>query len=168
MEKPGPRVTQPEIIDISRYKSRTRFLLEGFLTLAFWTGFLYLLTPLVTIILWVFGVHIAYTELIGSEGFKELITLIKNGFLIFFIITVIIVSWGYYNYILFRIRGERRNSQVKICSDGDISAQFHLDLETLQAAKTETCLLITLNKDGIEVNPIPKIASTDLIKAQLR
>ena len=94
MEEPRPRVTQLEIIDITRYKSRTRILLEGFLTLVFWTGFLYLLTPLVTIILWVFGVHIAYTELIGSEGFKELITLIKNGSFIIFIVTVVIVCLG--------------------------------------------------------------------------
>ena len=65
MGKPGPRVTNPEIIDSWRLKSRTRILLESFLTLAFWSGFLYLLTPVVTLILWVFGVRIAYTELLG-------------------------------------------------------------------------------------------------------
>jgi poly-beta-1,6-N-acetyl-D-glucosamine biosynthesis protein PgaD len=168
MEEPRPRVTQFEIIDNTRYKSRTRTLLEGFLTLVFWTGFLYLLAPLVTIILWVFGVQIAYTELIGSEGFKELITLIKNGSIIIFIVTVIIVVWGYYNYLLFRIRGERRNSQVRISFDEDISARFHIDLERLQAAKRKTCLLVTLTKDGIDVNSKPKIASTDLIKGKIR
>lgn len=167
MEESRPRVTQPEIINISRYKSRTRIVLEGFLTLAFWTGYLYLLTPLVTIALWVFGVQITYSELIGSEALKELMTLIKKGSILFFIITLIIVAWGYYNYLLFRIRGERRNSQVKICFDEDVSAQFHIDLETLQAAKMETCLLVNLTKDGIDVNPIPQIVSTDLIKVQI-
>ena len=68
MGKSGPRVPNPKIIDSWHLKSRTRILLESFLTLAFWSGFLYLLTPVVTLILWVLGVQIAYTELIGVPG----------------------------------------------------------------------------------------------------
>jgi biofilm PGA synthesis protein PgaD len=160
MEKSRQRLTNPEIIDSWKYKSYTRIILESFLTLAFWTGFLYLLTPVVTLVLWLFGVRIAYSELIGPNGLIELVKIIKNGFFITSIVTVCILAWGYYNYLLFWIRGERRNSQVKICFDADFSAYYQLDLQTLQAAKEQSCLSVTLTDNGMEVQrmlalPVP-------------
>ena len=103
MEKSGPGITNPEIIDNWHLKSRTRIVLESFLTLAFWSGFVYLLAPMVTLILWVFGVQITYTELIRYQGLTELLKIIKDGFFIIFIVTICIVAWGYYNYLLFWI-----------------------------------------------------------------
>jgi len=128
-------------------------LLESFVTLAFWTGFLYLLIPMVTLLLWVFGFKIAYAELIGAEGLKELVKIIKDSGIIIFFITLIIMAWGYYNYLLFRIRGDRRGSRVMICFDEDFASRFHLDLQTLRAAKEEPRLSVTLADDRIEVNP---------------
>jgi poly-beta-1,6-N-acetyl-D-glucosamine biosynthesis protein PgaD len=159
MEKPGSRAANPEIIDSWRLKSRFRILLESFLTLAFWTGFLYLLTPLLTLLLWAFGVRIAYTELLGAQGFIELIKIFKSGFYTVVTVGVLIMGWGYYNYLMFRIKGERRNSQVKICFDQDFSARFQIDLQTLQAAKEQSCLSVTLTEGGMEVKPAPALAS---------
>lgn len=153
MEKSGSRVTNPEIIDSWRLKSFSRILLESFLTLAFWTGFLYLLIPMVTLGLWVFGVKIAYTELIGNQGIMELVKILKSSGIIILIITLILLTWSYYNYLLFRIRGERRNSRVMICHDEDFCALYHLDLQTLRAAKEQHRLLVTLTDGRVEVKP---------------
>jgi poly-beta-1,6-N-acetyl-D-glucosamine biosynthesis protein PgaD len=153
MEKPGPWSTYPEIIDRQDLKSRGRMILESFITLVFWSGFIYLLVPIVTLCLWVFGVQIAYTQLIGAQGMAELIKIIKESGIMVFFITVMIVGWGYYNYLRFRIRGERRNSRVMICYDEDFSALYHLDLQTLQAAKTKNRLLVTLTVGRLEVQP---------------
>jgi poly-beta-1,6-N-acetyl-D-glucosamine biosynthesis protein PgaD len=153
MEKSGSRASKPEIIDNWRIKSRARILLESFVTLAFWTGFLYLLIPMVTLLLWVFGFRIAYAELIGAEGLMELVKIIKESGIIIFIITLIIMAWGYYNYLLFRIRGDRRGSRVMICFDEDFASRYHLNLQTLRAAKEESRLSVTLADDSIKVEP---------------
>jgi len=128
-------------------------LLESFVTLAFWTGFLYLLIPMVTLLLWVLGFKIAYAELIGVEGLMELVKIIKKSGITVFIITLIIMAWGYYNYLLFRIRGDRRSSRVMICFDEDFSTRYHLDLQTLRAAKEEHRLSVTLADGCLEVKP---------------
>lgn len=151
MEKSGSRASKPEIIDNWRIKSRARILLESFVTLAFWTGFLYLLIPMVTLLLWIFGLKIAYTELIGAEGLMELVKIIKESGIIIFVITLIIMAWGYYNYLLFRLRGDRRGSRVQICFDEDFASRYHLDLQTLQAAKAEPRLCVTLEDEHITV-----------------
>lgn len=153
MEKSGSRSSNPEIIDSWRLKSRSRIFLESLVTLAFWTGFLYLLIPMVTLLLWIFGFKIAYAELIGAEGLMELVKIIKDSGIIIFIITLMIMAWGYYNYLLFRIRGDRRGSRVMICFDEDFASRYHLDLQTLRAAKEEPRLSVTLADDRIEVNP---------------
>jgi poly-beta-1,6-N-acetyl-D-glucosamine biosynthesis protein PgaD len=155
MEKSGPWSTHPEIIDRQDLKSRGRKMLESFITLAFWTGFVYLLVPLVTLCLWMFGVQIAYTQLIGAHGLDELIKIIKGSGIMVFFITLMILGWGYYNYLLFRIRGERRNSQVLICYDEDFSALYHLDIQTLQVAKEQSRLLVTLANGRVAVRPAP-------------
>jgi poly-beta-1,6-N-acetyl-D-glucosamine biosynthesis protein PgaD len=134
-------------------------MLESFITLAFWTGFIYLLVPLATLCLWVFGVQVAYTQLFGAQGLAQLIKIIKGGGLMVLFITLMILGWGYYNYLLFRIRGERRNKQVLICYDEDFSALYHLDLSTLQAAKEQNRLLVTLTDGRVEVLPTPGLSS---------
>jgi poly-beta-1,6-N-acetyl-D-glucosamine biosynthesis protein PgaD len=155
MEKSRPRSSHPEIIDRRDLKSSGRRILESFITLAFWTGFLYLLIPLVTLCLWVFGVHIAYTQLIGAEALTQLLRIIKGGGLMVLSITLLILGWGYYNYLLFRLRGERRNKQTLVCYDEDFAARYHLDLSTLQTAKEQNRLLVSLSGSYINVLPAP-------------
>lgn len=155
MEKSGPWSTHPEIINRQDLKSLGRRIMESFITLAFWTGFVYLLVPLVTLCLWVLGVQISYSELIGGQGLAQLTTIIKRGGITVLFITLMILGWGYYNYLLFRIRGERRNSQVSICYDEDFSALYHLDLQTLQAVKEQNRLLVTLTDGRVDVQPAP-------------
>lgn len=164
MEEPRSRAANPEIIDRWRLKSRTRILLESVLTLAFWTGFLYLLAPLVTLVLWTLGVRIAYTEFFESQELIGLIRIFKSGCLTIIIIGLCLTGWGYYNYLLFRIRGERRNSQVRVCFDEDFSARYQLDLETLQEAKEQSCLLVTLTDDGMKVKSVTASPSPSLYK----
>ncbi|MGQ9688606.1 MAG: poly-beta-1,6-N-acetyl-D-glucosamine biosynthesis protein PgaD [Desulfobaccales bacterium] len=151
MEKSGSGTSNPEIKDSWRLKSRSRILLESLLTVAFWTGFIYLLLPMITLFLWIFGVRIAYTELIGSQGLLELVKIIKSSVFVIFVVTVLLLSWSYYNYMLFRVRGERRNSRVMICFDEDFAARFHLDPKIIGAAKEERRLEIHLKEDGLEV-----------------
>jgi poly-beta-1,6-N-acetyl-D-glucosamine biosynthesis protein PgaD len=158
MEKSRSRATNPEIIDSWQFKSWSRILLEGLITLAFWTGFLYLLIPMVTLGLWLFGINIAYTELIGNQGIMELVRILKSSGIIILVITLILLTWSYYNYLLFWIRGERRGSRVMICFDEDFCDRYHLDVQTLQAAKQQPRLSVTLTDGRVEVKPAPVLS----------
>lgn len=153
MEKSGPRVAYPEIIDREDLKSSGRKFLENLITMAFWTGYIYLMVPLVTLCLWVFGVHFAFTEIIGDQGLAELARIIRSGGIIVLSITIMILGWSCYNYWLIRVRGERRNSRVMICYDEDFSALYHLNLEALQDAKKQSRLVVTLSDNCIKVQP---------------
>jgi poly-beta-1,6-N-acetyl-D-glucosamine biosynthesis protein PgaD len=153
MEESGSRAAYPEIIDRQDLKSSSRMLLESFITVAFWTGYAYLLVPFVTLCLWLFGVHISYTEMIGDQGLAEFVRIIRSGGILVFFITIMILGWSCYNYLLFRFRGERRNSRVMICYDEDFSALYHLDLETLQEAKKQSRLVVSLYGGCIRVHP---------------
>lgn len=151
MEKSGSGAPNPQVIDSWQLKSRTRIFLESIFTVAFWTGFIYLLIPIITLLLWFFGIRIAYAELIGAEGLKELIKLIKNSGFIIFVVSLLLLSWGYYNYFLFRLRGERRNTRVLICFDEDFAARCQLDPEDLRAAKAQSRLVVHLDGERLEI-----------------
>ena len=79
---------------------------------------------------------------------------------------LMILSWGYYNYLWFRIRGERRNKQVLVCYDEDFSALYHLDLSTLQAAKKQNRLLVTLTDGRVKVQSALGPSSLTVVPAQ--
>lgn len=170
MEKSRSRSTNPEVIDSWQLKSWSRILLEGFITLAFWTGFLYLLIPIVTLGLWVFGVRIAYTELIGNQGIMELVKILKSSGIIILIVTLILLTWSYYNYLLFRIRGERRGSRVMICFDEDFCGRYHLDVQTLQTAKEQARLSVSLidERVGVKAGPEPDLPPGSLGPPKVR
>jgi poly-beta-1,6-N-acetyl-D-glucosamine biosynthesis protein PgaD len=158
MGESGPGPPHPKIINRRDLKSRSRMVMESLITLAFWTSFIYLLIPLVTLCLWMFGVKIAYTELIGNRGLSAFIKIIKNSSTVVFYISLIILGWSYYNYFLFKIRGDRRNTRVMICYDEDFCALYHLDLETLHGAKEQRRLMVTLTGGRVEVQSAPGAA----------
>ncbi len=160
MEESGSRIANPEVIDNGRLKSHLRILVESLLTLTFWSGFLYLLTPWLTIIIWAMGFKLAYVELVGPEGIGNLFRLMGQIGVILFFVAVIIICWGYYNYLLFRIKGERRNTRVAICFDEDFSSRYHIDLQTLRAAKEQPRLVVTFFDNTLAIQPEVKTVSS--------
>jgi hypothetical protein len=62
--------------------------------------------------------------------------LFKNAGWLTTIVLLITISWSYYNYFVYKIRGERRGSRVEICFDKDLADFFKVDPEVLEKAKT--------------------------------
>jgi len=152
MDQSGSRYSYPEVIDLGKLKSKYRIFLESVITITFWWVFFYLLFPLITLVFWLLGVHLLFVELIGNEGYMALIRLLKNSGLLTFFIMFIILGWAYYNYFWFRIRGERRNKQVKICFDEDFAKLYNIDIETLREAKTRRSLVIQSRENGLSIS----------------
>jgi|GEM_PF-6098419 len=136
MDQSGSGVAHPHIIDRGDLKSRRRLFLEALITLAFWSGFVYLLIPVVTLILWMTGFWIGYAEIIGNKGLEVFVDILRRTGVIILCVTLLIIGWGYYNYLWFRVRGERRNSRTSICYEEDFCRLYHIDQALLQRAKS--------------------------------
>jgi len=108
-------------------KSPLRKFVEDFITVVCWGLYLYLLLPLLTLVLWVFGVKTIYDQIIGAKGYEELVRLLQNGGITVLIIFLIVSGWTYYNYLWFLRRGERRGGQVKISSDVEMAGMLGTD-----------------------------------------
>jgi len=132
MEESRQRSSHPEILVKDEVKSPLRRVVENFITVVCWGIYLYLLLPLFTLVLWVFGIQTVYYELFGEKGYEELVQLLKNGGITTLVILILISGWTYYNYFWFKRRGERRGNQVRISSDVDVSALLETDVSAME------------------------------------
>jgi poly-beta-1,6-N-acetyl-D-glucosamine biosynthesis protein PgaD len=136
MEEPGQGSPHSEIFVKDEVKSPLRRVVEDFITIVCWGVYLYLLLPLFTLVLWVFGVQTIYDQIIGEKGYEELIRLLENGGITTLVILVLVSGWTYYNYLWFKRRGERRGNQVRISSDVEMSALLETDISAMEEIRT--------------------------------
>jgi len=116
-------------------KSPLRKFIEDTITVVCWGIYLYLLLPLFTLVLWVFGVQTIYDQIIGEKGYEELARLLQNGGVTVLVIFLIVSGWTYYNYLWFLRRGERRGGQVKISSDVEMAGMLATDSTAMEAIR---------------------------------
>lgn len=107
--------------------------------------------PIVTFILWAFGVKLLYHELIEQAGFYEFLKVIQGGGLAVLIIMLIFFIWSYYNYLIFRIRGERRNKQVLVAQDDELAKVYNIDPDFLRDAKNHSRFIVKLTEEGMDI-----------------
>jgi len=132
MEKPGQGPPHPEIFVKDEIKSPLRRVVEDVITVVCWGIYLYLLLPLFTLVLWVFGIQTIYDQIIGAKGYHERILLLANGVITVLVVLLIVTGWTYYNYIWFLRRGERRGGQVRISSDVEMAGFLCTDIEAME------------------------------------
>jgi len=152
VEKPRPRSTYYKIIDKSELKTPWRYFLEGSITMAFWAIWVYWIYPVLTVLRWVMGVRIIYSDLFPDGAFLELVYILKQAGLIFLIIMAIILAWSYYNDLWFLQRGERRDKIGPICYDEDFAKFYKVDVNLLRAAKKYNQIEVDLRNKKIEIH----------------
>ena len=143
MDKPRPRDACP-IVDKPEIKSKLMLYSEWTFTTILWTLYVYLLMPIVTLILWIFGVKIMYVQLFEQSGFTQMLEVIWGGGQIALVIILSFFIWSYYNYLIFRIRGERRNRQVLISQDEELAKAFNINPDLLPEAKEHHRFFVNL------------------------
>ena len=132
MEEPGQGPPHSEIIVQDEVKSPLRRVVEDTITVVCWGVYLYLLLPMFTLVLWIFGIQTIFDQIIGEKGYEELIRLLANGGITTLVILLLISGWTYYNYLWFMRRGERRGNQVRISSDVEMSAMLETDITAME------------------------------------
>jgi poly-beta-1,6-N-acetyl-D-glucosamine biosynthesis protein PgaD len=155
MEKSGQRFTHfSKIIDQPKLKSPWRYFIEGSITMGFWVIGVYWLAPVITVLLWFVGIQLFYQKIFPQGGVWEFIELFKRAGLLFLLLTAVLLSWTYYNYLWFLKRGERRNKKVTICHDEDFADFFGIDVEQLKKAKKSSQVMVELKDKRIIINPL--------------
>jgi poly-beta-1,6-N-acetyl-D-glucosamine biosynthesis protein PgaD len=149
MGESGQRPSYPEFIDQTGLKSKKRIFVEIFITLGFWGLILYLLWIIITFILWALGFELVYSRLIYAVGYQEMLTSLEKAAMVTSIILFLQLIWAYYNYILFKIRGERRTSQVRICFDNDMADFFKVNVDVLEKVKNYSSVSVFQNENNI-------------------
>ena len=132
MEKSGQGASHTEVFIKDEVRSPVRRVVEDFITVVCWGIYLYLLLPMFTLVLWVFGIQTIYDQIIGAKGYEELIRVLQIGGITTLVIFLIISGWTYYNYLWFLRRGERRGGQVKISSDVEMSGMLGTDSTAME------------------------------------
>ncbi len=98
-----------EIRDNPSLKSFLRTITELSITGIVWGLWLYLLSPILSLVLWILGFRYFYVEVIEKVGYKEFFALISKMGWIILVVFVVLRSWGYYNYWRFGKRNKRRS-----------------------------------------------------------
>jgi len=101
----------------------------------------------VTAVLWFFGIKLFQTELIVKAGLEEFLEILKTGGLLVLIITLLMLSWVYYNYLWFLKRGERRGSNTALGSDENLARITGVDVDLLKEFKEKSRIEVEV-KDG--------------------
>ena len=151
MEESGQRAPYPKIIDVRGLKTKKRLFCETLVTLGLWGVFLYLIGFILSFTLWLLGFSLLSHEFYES-GNQEFMRLFKNAGWLTTIVLLVTISWSYYNYFVYKIRGERRASRVGICFDKDLADFFKVDPEMLEKVKNYSRVSVVMEGDTIIIS----------------
>ncbi len=118
-------MSQIQLIDAHDFKTWTRVLAEGVLTLAMWAVGLYVFLPLMALAALVIGFEALFEY--DPHILHELKGHISIIFTTFAAAIAIFVSWGYYNYMLY-CRRERREKKARAALANRAPGRWDFDI----------------------------------------
>ncbi|MGH9893214.1 MAG: poly-beta-1,6-N-acetyl-D-glucosamine biosynthesis protein PgaD [bacterium] len=134
------------VIDRPELQARGQRYGYAAITLIFWFVYLYLWQPLIGLVLWAFGLGLAYHEMVGQGGYLGLVRLLGVYGLIILVLAVVYLGWALINY--YRFRGvERRNAQT-IVSLQESAEFFGVEPEELSAWRAQRSLVLRHDEHG--------------------
>lgn len=152
MGEPGQGYPHPKIIDRPELKSGFRHFLEGSITVMLWALWLYWILPVLTLLLWFFGLRFFFLKVFSKNILSELFEIIKNGGAVILIILTVTIIWIYYNYnFIFKRKGERRK-RISVCPDETIAKFFDVEPQLLEKAKKNKRVTVELKDNKFIIN----------------
>ena len=138
---------------LARQWSRRRPLPTGILsalTLLFWGVWLYLVLPLVSLLLWVFGVRFVIREIAegGYEGLRSSMVAYSSVLLGLVGLLALWIAW---NVVRYGGDKDRRTVKRGEVGDGEVRKAFQLDESLLSALRGERFVRVDLDGDGVVV-----------------
>jgi biofilm PGA synthesis protein PgaD len=134
------------IIDTPSLQSLKQKYLSTFLTFVFWVVWIFLWTPLITLIGWLLGIDWMYFQMIELGGYEA----VANDFMYFLLYVTIMAGmlaiWASYNF--FRFRNVDRRLALPPTDNSQLSEFFKVDMATLSQKQHTQCLSVSFDDEG--------------------
>jgi len=128
----------------------------------FWAVWLYLVLPLVSLLLWVFGVRLFLRE-IAADRFEGLRTSVVAYSSILLVLVGLLALWIAWNVVRYGGSHDRRTVKRAEATDEEVREAFRLDDSLLEVMRVERLVRIDLDDDDcvmmIPAAPLPQAES---------
>ena len=124
--------------------------LLSLLTVGFWAVWLYLVMPLVSLLLWVFGVRLFLRE-IATDRFEALHTSLFTYSSILLVLVGLLAFWIAWNVMRYGGSNDRRTVKWAEATDLEVGEAFRLDDSLMEVMRTERLVRIDLDRDDCVV-----------------
>jgi len=138
---------------LARQWSRKRPLPTGILsalTLLFWGVWLYLVLPLVSLVLWVFGVRF-FIRKIAEGGYEALLASLLAYSSVLLVLMGLLALWIAWNVVRYGGDKDRRTAKREEVDDSKVREAFDLDESLLSALRGQRFVRVDLNGGGLVV-----------------
>ncbi len=145
---------KPLVIDTPSVQSLRQKYISALLTFIFWVIWIFLFTPLITLLGWLLGIHLVYFQMIELEGSKAVIENFGAFLECLAAIGGSLSAWAYYNY--WRFGKIDRRTQLPPVTNDQLSAFFHVEESSLSAQQENKCLSVSFDEAGniIRINGV--------------
>lgn len=139
-------MTHPYVIERPDRQALAQRYGSAWVTLGFWLLYLYLWTPIVTLLAWTLQVGLARHEMIERQGYLALIDSMGSFGLVILVIFLLLIGWAEYNYQ--RFRGVDRRDAAKVITTENLADYFDVPLVIADAWQRAKTLNIHLDEQG--------------------
>ena len=137
---------RPLIINSPSLQSLQQRYVSALFTFIFWMIWIFLWTPLITLVGWISGLDLIYIQMIELEGFSD-ITEDFAGFVICVaIIGCVLGFWALYNFL--RFKDIERRAAITPVNNQQLAAFFGVAVNTLDKQQQTQCLSISFDDQG--------------------
>jgi poly-beta-1,6-N-acetyl-D-glucosamine biosynthesis protein PgaD len=120
------------------------------LTLLFWMVWVYLVLPLVSLLLWFFGVRLVFQQIVAG-GYEGLRASLAAYSLVLLVLVGLLALWIAWNVVRYGGDNDRRTVRRAEVTDEEVQKAFRLDDSLLSVLRGERLVRIDLDGDGVVV-----------------
>ena len=122
--------------------------LLALLTVLFWGIWLYLVLPLVSLLLWAFGVRFL-VEQIGQGGYEGLLGSLINYGVVLFVLVSLLASWIAWNVVRYGGSSDRRTVKRADVPDWVVRGKFRVDESILSVLRSERLVRVDFKGEDV-------------------
>ena len=137
----------PTLIHDVTHRSRWhRKLARDLATALFWAAWIYWMLPLLTLVAWIFGLHVAYLEFAGRYNLANLAYILPRYALVVLVIALASVNWA--GLQIWLRRGNERRRPIPESSLLDVAQFFRIPPPELRAAHAARIVVARHDANG--------------------
>lgn len=125
-------------------KNRLLAAAEFAATAAFWALWLYIITPLLTIVLWIAGVHVFDKEMLELGGYELFVHKLSTYGVVVLLIMLVCLLWVTWN--VKRYSGRNARVKVQTLSTNEIAAMAGIEAQVLDGIQKAKRLVVDFDE----------------------